>query len=153
VKHSANFPYAAKIKALFIAAFNLGLFTTGTDLALDAFVKRQTGKDKLPFVTAADAGRVTEALKAMLAREGFVVPDNDAGGMEARKCLLRAQWKKLHAIGAVNLGVEDALDSWLSYRIVPHKASHRGLKRHELDQCAVQLGRWIRKAIAKAASA
>lgn len=149
VKQSANSPYAAKIKALFIAAYNLGLFSSGTDLTLDGFIKRQTGKERLTFVGAVDANRVTEALKAMLVREGFIVPDNDQGGMEARKCLLRAQWAKLHSIGAVRIAHTDALDSWLSYKIVPHKTSHAGLKRHELDQCAIQLGRWIRKHIAK----
>src|SRR6185312_10298869 len=98
VKQKANHSYTAKVKALWIALWNLGALEAGDDRALDAFVNRQTGKDRLGFITSAESNTITEALKAMCAREGFAIPANDPGGLEARKALLRAQWQKLATI-------------------------------------------------------
>ncbi len=141
VKPSAH-PHTAKTKALFIAAFNLGLFDNGSDRALDAFALRQTGKQRLAWLTPAEANKVTEALKAMLLRAGF---DPPADGMEARRALLREQWKQLTEYGQTKVAGECGLDGWISHRIVPRADSHRNLKRQELDQAAIQLGRWIRR--------
>jgi hypothetical protein len=141
VKQQTN-PYTAKVKALFIAAFNLGAFASGTDAALNAFVRRQTGKERLMFLTPPEANAVTEALKAILAREGCVVPKLDDGGMGARRALIRAQWRKLDALGQV-LG-DECLDTWISARLFPQRHAHTDLKRHELDAVAIRLGRWLR---------
>lgn len=66
-------PYAAKLQALWISAWNLGLARSREDAALIAFVKRQTGLDHTRFVREqADAMRVVEGLKAWLARDGGV---------------------------------------------------------------------------------
>ncbi|PKP85834.1 MAG: GemA protein [Alphaproteobacteria bacterium HGW-Alphaproteobacteria-2] len=66
-------PYAPKLRALWIAAWNLGLTRSRTDAALLAFVKRQTGLDHTRFLREqADAMRVIEGLKAWLARDGGV---------------------------------------------------------------------------------
>jgi len=137
----ANNAHTAKAKALFIAAFNLGLFENGTDHALDRFVERQTRCVKLAWLTPTDANKVTEALKAMCARAGFVPPDD---GIEARRALLRAQWALLGTLGQTRVQHEWGLDGWISHRIVPRKDVVDSLKRHELDQAAIQLGRWIR---------
>lgn len=143
----ANNPHTAKAKALFIAACNLGLFDNRTDHALDRFVERQTGKVKLAWLTPVEANKVTEALKGMLARVGFVPPDD---GLEARKALLRAQWARLTELGETKVPHEWGLDGWISHRIVPRTDTHKNLKRHELDQAAIQLGRWIRRVQAAA---
>ena len=50
-KQNTNNPYAAKIRALFIACWNIGALESGDDRALDALVKRQTGKERLTFIT------------------------------------------------------------------------------------------------------
>jgi hypothetical protein len=136
-------PHTAKAKALWIAAWNLGLLESGDDRALDAFVKRQTGTDRLAWLTPADANSVTEALKAMCARSGFVVP---ADGLEARKTLLRAQWKRLGDLGQTAVKDDWGLDGWVSKAVAGRKESHTTLKRHQLDQAAILLGRWIRRA-------
>jgi hypothetical protein len=143
VKHSATHPHTAKAKALWIAAWNLGLLESGDDRALDAFAKRQTGTDRLAWLTPADANSVTEALKAMCARSGFVVP---ADGLEARKTLLRAQWKRLGDLGQTAVKDDWGLDGWVSKAVAGRKESHTTLKRHQLDQAAILLGRWIRRA-------
>ena len=65
--------YAAKLQALWIAGWNLGIFKNRDDAALEAFVKRQTGLDAVRFCRdQADARKAIEALKAILARQGGV---------------------------------------------------------------------------------
>jgi hypothetical protein len=143
VKHL--FPHMAKVKALFIAAYNLGAFDNGTDAALEAFVKRQTGKDRLNWLTPTEANSVVEALKAICARDGFVVPEGD--GMEARKALLRAQWKRLGDLGQTSVRNDFGLDGWVSRYIAGRRESHLTLKRHQLDAANIRLGKWIRRTI------
>lgn len=66
-------PYAPKLRALWIAAWNLGLTRSRGDAALLAFVRRQTGLDHTRFLREqADAMRAIEGLKAWLARDGGV---------------------------------------------------------------------------------
>lgn len=66
-------PYAPKLRALWIAAWNLGLTRTRTDAALIAFVRRQTGIEHTRWLREpADAARAIEGLKAWLARDGGV---------------------------------------------------------------------------------
>jgi hypothetical protein len=64
-------PYAAKLQALWIACWNLGLIEDRTDAALNAFARRQTGLGHGNWVRDPDHLRaVVEALKAMCARGG-----------------------------------------------------------------------------------
>lgn len=64
-------PYAKKIQALWIGAWNLGLVRTRDDAALSAFVKRQTGIDHPNWMDSPeDALKVIEALKSMMGRRG-----------------------------------------------------------------------------------
>jgi hypothetical protein len=142
VKQKANFPHTRKVKALWIALANLGA-ADPQDTALDAFVMRQTGKQKLAFITPAEANSVTEALKDMLAREGFV-PRGDA--CKVRNLLLEAQWKKLHALGAVYIDSNAALWAWLDKRYGGGRCGgHQDMTEEQLDEAAKALGRWIRE--------
>jgi hypothetical protein len=66
-------PFARKLQALWIAAWNLGLVRDRRDEALSAFVRRQTGIDHVSFLRdAADGKKAIEALKGWLARDGGV---------------------------------------------------------------------------------
>jgi hypothetical protein len=66
-------PYAGKLQALWIGAWNLGIVDNRDDAALVAFVKRQTGIDHVRWVQdAEDAAKAIEALKGWMAREGGV---------------------------------------------------------------------------------
>ncbi len=65
--------FAGKLQALWIAGWNLGIFRSRDDAALEAFVKRQTGLDAVRFCRdVEDARKAIEALKAILTREGGV---------------------------------------------------------------------------------
>lgn len=66
-----NGPFVPKIQALWISCWNLGLVSSRDDRQLLAFVRRQTGIDHANWVLDnADALKVIEALKAMMARRG-----------------------------------------------------------------------------------
>ena len=65
--------YAAKLQALWIAGWNLGVVRNRDDSALIAFVERQTGLSHVRFLhDAGDALKAIEALKAWIGREGKV---------------------------------------------------------------------------------
>lgn len=66
-------PYAGICRALWISGYNLGVFEHREDVALVAFVRRQTKIDHLNWVRdAEDAAKVIEALKGWLNRAAGV---------------------------------------------------------------------------------
>lgn len=93
--------FAAKLQALWIAAFNLGIARNRDDAALIAFVKRQTGIDHVRFVRdAGDASKAIEALKAWMAREAGVnwhaISSTQPEWMDVYGYrIASAQWRKL----------------------------------------------------------
>ena len=95
--------YAAKLQALWISAWNLGLVEHREDSALLAFVKRQTGIEHVRFLHyPEDANKAIEALKGWMAREAGVdwsvdkfMPDY---AREPGCKIARAQFAILHRI-------------------------------------------------------
>ncbi|MCW1842278.1 gp16 family protein [Prosthecomicrobium hirschii] len=63
-------PYVRKIYALWNEAGRVGAVENASKEALRAFVVRQTGKSAPEFLTPSEASKVSEALKAMIARRG-----------------------------------------------------------------------------------
>ncbi|MBP8931266.1 MAG: regulatory protein GemA [Paracoccus sp.] len=101
-------PFTAKIQALWISCWNLGLVASRDDKQLLAFVKRQTGIDHANWVLDnADAVRVIEALKSMMTRRGvrwhFTKADPAAVKMPGFQ-VARAQYALLHQDDAGFLG-------------------------------------------------
>lgn len=90
-------PYVGKLRALWLTAWNLGLTEARTDIALAAFVARQTGIDSPSWVRdAADARKAIEALKAWIARESGLEWPKDGRDIRALKeALVRRQWRLL----------------------------------------------------------
>lgn len=67
-------PYAGKLLALWLSAWNLGVTRSDDPQALIAFVERQTGIAQVRWVRdRADAMKAIEALKKWIARESGVV--------------------------------------------------------------------------------
>lgn len=99
-------PYAGKLQALWIAAYNLGIVENRDDAALEAFVKRQTGIERERWLRYPDdAEKVIGALKGWIAREGGV--DWSVGAIPdfARHHgykVARAQWSKLRPAAAAD---------------------------------------------------
>jgi hypothetical protein len=141
VKHKSTFPHTRLAKALWIALSNLGAVDR-RDVALDAFVHRQTGKQRLAFLTPPEGNSVTEALKAMCGREGLTLKGDP---ITDRRALLVAQWKKLAAMGVARIEHEWALASWLDRELGLCHGGSAKLTREQLDMAAKKLGAWIRK--------
>lgn len=105
-------PYAAKLQALWIAGWNLGLVRNREDAALLAFVKRQTGIDHTRFLRdPAAAAKAIEALKGWLARDGGVVWERSGRTdwlAEPGARIALAQWQKLRpeATAGVRCGLD-----------------------------------------------
>lgn len=92
-------PYAKKLQALWIAAWNLGIVRDRTDKAMLAFIARQTGIENTRFLRdPADARKAVEALKAWIARDGGVVWGTSQGTdwlTHDPGKIAWAQWRKL----------------------------------------------------------
>ncbi len=91
--------YAKKLQALWIAAWNLGLVGNRDDVALLAFVKRQTGIEHTRFLQYHDDASVAiEGLKAWINREAKVGYGNTNGYDWLKDDCAKvawAQWRKL----------------------------------------------------------
>jgi hypothetical protein len=131
---------------------NLGAVERSDDTALDAFVERQTGKQRLLFLTAAESNSVTEALKAMCAREGFEVkgdPKEGSGAAALRDLEKDGSDPRSTVPGDTHLsnGHPWALDAYVSrkYGITSGAVCH--LTVEQLDDCAREFGRRIGNAL------
>lgn len=106
----AESKYGPKILALWISGWNLGIIRDRSDVAMEAFIERQTGIASVRWLKAAeDASKVVEGLKKWLAREGNV--DWGQPGSYAPAYadypgyrIAVAQWLKLIALGEVRVG-------------------------------------------------
>src|SRR5205085_10215175 len=67
--------HVGKIRALWWTLYWLGGVDQPNDAALDSFVARQTGKERIQFLGPREAFRVIEAMKKWAEREGVAWPD------------------------------------------------------------------------------
>lgn len=105
-------PFAKKLQALWIAAWNLGIVRDRRDGAMLAFIKRQTGIDHTRFlIDAEDAAKAIEALKAWMTREARVDWRSDAITPDWLKLpgaqIAVAQWNVLVAAEVVAPSMTD----------------------------------------------
>ncbi len=139
-------PHTSKLRALWISAWWLGVVEDRSDEALGAWIRRQTGLDAARWATPVHSSACIEALKGWMARDGGVdwSPYTGAGKPHhapgAR--IMEALWRRLHGAGAVKIGNEDALYSWVigfrrapdDYTILPAKVQNQLIR---------ELGRWL----------
>lgn len=96
-------PVAGKLRALWIAGWNLGVVGNRTDRAMLAFLERQTGVSHTRFLT--EPGQATaaiEALKKWIARKGGVAwpaGKDDRDALASRRAVIDAQWARFVALG------------------------------------------------------
>jgi hypothetical protein len=119
--------FSPKIRALWIALYNLGAVHDRRDSAITAFVKGQVEIDRVRFVHhTSDANSIIEALKAIAARHGV---DWSVGRLEplwrkAHGCRIAyAQWVKINPHGAGDFWavVTDLIDQDATYRDLTDK--------------------------------
>lgn len=102
-------PYAAKLQALWISAWNLGAVRDPSDEAMLKFIERQTGIQRTEFLRdAMDAVSVVEALKSWITRVAYVdwsVADwHNTYERNPKYKVVCAQVNKLVDLGDVDLG-------------------------------------------------
>lgn len=150
-------PEGAKIRALWLALFQLGEVQDSREAAIDAYVKRMTGKDALRFVSSQrDVAKVIKTLRGWCERVGFTEPDaasvnfwsmlreragldGAAPGLASKHTLIKVLFRMALARG---LGAFANLEMWLlaHYRISDLWA----LSAHDADDAIERLGRVVR---------
>ncbi|HEX8224498.1 MAG TPA: regulatory protein GemA [Allosphingosinicella sp.] len=148
--------YVGKTKALWWSLYWLGAINEPGDAALDAFVKRQTGKSYLRFLGHREAFRVIEALKAWAAREDVIWPTEeklqerqrtdpgvDMAQLE-RHAVLEALSVRLRRFGAMSYFYAPYCEAAL--KLAPN---HFTWSPVELDACIRLLGKRLRRELGK----
>ena len=153
----ATGPHTAKIRALWLSAWYLGVTRSRSDEALVAFVKRQTGLDAAVWAhDTADSMKVIEGLKSWLAREAgvdwsaYAVIGRDGRPTSIenpRARVQEAQWRILHRLGLVGAADMAAIGGYAQARLrLDHKISHRSLTDMQADILIRHFGDRIRAA-------
>ncbi|MDD1534593.1 MULTISPECIES: regulatory protein GemA [unclassified Bradyrhizobium] len=152
-----------KLRALWIAGYNLGIVRERTDRAMLAFLQRQTGVSHVRFLKDAQAASsAIEALKAWLERAAGVVwpssrdlEDLTEGDrvIASKRAILDAQWKKLIAIGAVK-PVGQAVDpmedlQFYAGKVVRQNRPFETMSSRDYDEVQKSLGNKLRGALAR----
>lgn len=149
----------AKLRALWISGYHLGVVRSPEESALVAFVRRVTGgRDRgiaaLEWLSIDGGRKAVEAVKALLARDAGVswepyraIVDGRSVPVERpRARVLEAQWRRLHARGAVQIADTAALAAWCCRHVSwPCHADHTQLDAEAQDRCIEALGRWLRR--------
>lgn len=145
--------YGAKIRALWIAGWNLGVVRDRSDEAVCAFVERQTGVLRTAWLVEPAQGRAAiEALKGWLARQaGVEWPGGQvAPPIEHKLAVVMAQWRRLIQLAVVRAddplsGIHAVIEAKIGRELAI--VSDPSLTPDELDRVSAMLGRRIRKAI------
>jgi hypothetical protein len=168
----ATGPYARKLQALWLTAWNLGVARSFEDSAMLAFVERQTGLSHSRFlIDPKDAAKAIEGLKKWIAREGGVEWPKRRGrqgdlGREVlalKRAVVEAQWRRLIQLGEVTRSPQDVrarvdlIDHLPAYVASKTRGGARRLSSlddatltgDELDLAAAHLGRWLRGALVR----
>jgi hypothetical protein len=107
---------ASKLRALWRSLYHLGEVENPSDLALTAYVMRQTGMAALRWNRGADLNKAIECLKGWCDRIGYVPRRCDVPGAcfnRFEPALIEAQWNQLRALGAFRHATDDNLSAWL----------------------------------------
>lgn len=145
-------PIGGKLRALWIAGYDLGVVRDRTDRAMLSFLLRQTGVSHTRFLRDARAGTsAVEGLKAWLARNAGVDWPSDSGNVIASKrAILNAQWARLIALGAVKKigGAVDPMNDLLGYAArITWLHDWNAMNERHYDDVQKALGRKLRAAL------
>lgn len=99
-------PIGGKLRALWIAGFDLGIIAVRNDRAMLVFLERVAGVSHVRFLREpGEASKAIEGLKKWLARTANVQwpLKSDTGDLviASKRAVLEAQWRQLIAIGEV----------------------------------------------------
>ncbi|RJF70895.1 regulatory protein GemA [Rhodopseudomonas palustris] len=145
-------PVGAKLRALWIAAYDLGVVRDRTDRAMLSYLERQTGVSHVRFLSNAGAGNAAiEGIKAWLARASKIEwPGDRADIRTSKRAVLHAQWLRLIDLGAVIPTIADQPLSDLDHYAwrVACRTGWDDFEPCHFDQVQAALGRRLRAAVA-----
>jgi|GEM_PF-549639 len=132
---------AALIVALWIDLWMLAAVSDRQDSALDAFVKGQTGVEKMLWLSPSQANSVVEALKAWCKREGLHLdaqPGDVDPGLAAKRAVCIAIYRKLKILdgGAEGFSLEMDRCSVLDVEEAHGLARRMAYRLHALKKLA-----------------
>lgn len=141
----ADTPMAKRCRAQWLTLWSLDEIDDGSEAALAAFVKRQTGKEDMRFCNAQDLSKVIEALKEMCRRAGLKEIDGGAGLLVPKRELVREQWRRLHECGFAKVEGDWGLQGF-AHRTwcTPNARAMDQMEAVHLDALAKKLGRLVR---------
>lgn len=140
----ADSPMAMRCRALWLNLWHLDELESGTEEALAAFVKRQTGREDLRFCNAEQLSDVIEALKDMCSRVGLDMKQVGNPLMPKRN-LVREQWARLHKAGWAKVAGDFGLAGYAHGTwCTPNARSIDQMEGAHLDKLAEKLGRMVR---------
>ena len=140
----ADSPMAMRCRALWLNLWHLDELENGTEQALAAFVKRQTGREDLRFCNAEQLSDVIEGLKDMCGRAGLDM--RQVGNpLVPKRNLVREQWARLHKAGWAKVAGDSGLAGYAhSTWCTPNARSIDQMEGPHLDKLASKLGYIIR---------
>lgn len=142
-------PYSAKLRALWISAWHLGITRDRSDAAMIAFVKRQARVDHTRFlVDAKSANKAIEGLKAWIAREAGVEWGDET--TNPRRAVVEAQVRRLEELGDVQEipGTGSFLEAYVC-RVTGKARGLHFVDDADWDRAIAALGGRLRRAIAR----
>jgi hypothetical protein len=148
-------PIGSKLRALWIAGYNLGIVRDRTDRAMLSFLERQTGVSHVRFLKEVHAGSsAIQGLKAWLKREGGIDWPSDRFDVIANKrAILNAQWRRLIELGEIKQisAVVDRMEDLQFYaaRIVRQNRPFETMQSRDYDEVQKALGNKLRGALAR----
>lgn len=153
--------HVGKIRALWWSLYWLGAVDRPDEQALDAFVKRQTGKERITFLGHKEAYRVIEGLKSWLLREGVRLGDEERlaaliGTNPHMTIALLDRHAVADELGRRLHGHRKLITSdWTRYceRAVGLHCNHLAWTERELDACIRTLGKMLRRGLEKGVDA
>lgn len=152
-------PIGGKLRALWIAGYDLGIVRDRTDRAMLSFLERQTSVSHVRFLKDSRAGTsAIEGLKSWLERAAGVDwpearrRDGEQDVIGSKRAVLDAQWRRLIALGDVKpIGqAVDPMELLLDYacRITRHNRWDT-MEPDHYDQVQKALGRKLRGVLAR----
>ena len=136
----------ARLSALWISLWQLGVVQDRSEKALQAFVRRHTGIDSLAWNRAEDLSRAIDCLRSWAVRHGWSTrPHPDSGSY--LHTLILAQWARLAALGAFRTGESARLETWLYHEVRQVGAVHF-LDQADAQKAVDKLGKWLRRVAA-----
>ena len=141
-RHLPGGPHDAKLLALWISGWHLGVVREPGAEALASWICRQTGLSSAKWARPKDTAACIEAMKDWLAREGGV--DWSAHPAAPRVCVMEAIWRRIHENGSLADATPAGLRAWSRHRL-PKGVSCIEASGREQDRLIRILGDWLRE--------